>query len=407
MASQDSVFLQNGNSIDHTPVADVTGGDVVVVGNTPFPALSDIAAGVLGALQADGVFKFAQVGGAAGGFSQGDALYWDANGTSIADEAAGTTLSGCATSTAGGNTLLGMCSKDSVVTDTWVEVRISSAERTATIGGAVTASSLEAEDSTLDIGGLDATVAGDGGLIAIAAGRAHTNGAGGLASVTAGAGSATGTGAGGVASLVGGESAGGATGAGGAVAITGGAAGSTNGAGGAIVEAGGAGTGTGVGGSSSISGGAAAGSGDGGNVVLTGGTSGTGVAGGVVLRGDTFFAQDAPSAEAAGAQTIAAADFVNGIVVHTVTAAATLTTPTGAEIAAVLPTGVTTGDAFRLHVITVGAGGDDISTLTAGDGDVTFVGDVTVGPAAAGTSSGATWIFRMTGATSFVGYRVG
>jgi hypothetical protein len=119
--------------------------------------------------------------------------------------------------------------------------------------------------------------------------------------------------------------------------------------------------------------------------------------------------QDAATAEADGAQTIAAADFVNGIVVHTVTGASALSTPTGAQIAAVLPAGVTTGDAFRLHVITVGAGADDISTLTAGDGDVTFVGNVTVGPddGTTATNGFGSWIFRMTGATSFVGYRVG
>jgi hypothetical protein len=105
--------------------------------------------------------------------------------------------------------------------------------------------------------------------------------------------------------------------------------------------------------------------------------------------------------------TIAAADFVNGIVVHTVTGASALSTPTGAQIAAVLPAGVTTGDAFRFHVITVGAGGDDISTLTAGDGDVTFVGNVTVGPDASTFNGFGSWIFRMTGATTFVGYRVG
>ncbi len=128
-----------------------------------------------------------------------------------------------------------------------------------------------------------------------------------------------------------------------------------------------------------------------------------------ILRGDAFVAQDAPTAEAAGNQVIAAADFVNGIVVHTVTAAATLTTPTGAQITAVLPAGVATGDSFKLHVITVGAGADDISTLTAGDGDVTFVGDVTVGPQAAGTTSGATFLFRIAdlSADEYVGYRVG
>jgi len=131
------------------------------------------------------------------------------------------------------------------------------------------------------------------------------------------------------------------------------------------------------------------------------------VANTAILRGDTFFAQDAPTAEADGNQAIAAADFVNGIVVHTVTTGRTLTTPTGAQIAAVLPAGVTIGDAFRLHVITIGTGADDISTLTAGDGNVTFVGNVTVGPDASTFNGYGTWIFRMTGATSFVGYRVG
>jgi hypothetical protein len=128
-----------------------------------------------------------------------------------------------------------------------------------------------------------------------------------------------------------------------------------------------------------------------------------------ILRGDTFIAQDAPTAEATGAQTIDAADFVNGIVVHTVAAASTLTTPTGAQIAAVLPAGVTTGDSFRLHVITIGAGADDISTLTAGDANVTFVGNVTVGPddGTTATNGFGTWIFRMTGADTFVGYRIG
>ena len=126
-----------------------------------------------------------------------------------------------------------------------------------------------------------------------------------------------------------------------------------------------------------------------------------------ILRGDVFFAQDAPTAEADGNQSIAAADFVNGIVVHTVTTGRTLTTPTGAQIAAVLPASVTTGDAFRLHVITIGTGADDISTLTAGDADVTFVGSVTVGPDASTFNNFGSWIFRRTGATTFVGYRVG
>lgn len=131
------------------------------------------------------------------------------------------------------------------------------------------------------------------------------------------------------------------------------------------------------------------------------------VGGDVTIRGDIFFAQDAPVAKADGNRIIAGPDFVNKIIVHTVTAAATLTTPAGTQIAANMSSAAAVGDSFKLHVITIGAGADDISTLTAGDADVTLVGDVTVGPAAAGTNGFATWIFRKTGATSFVGYRIG
>jgi hypothetical protein len=210
-----------------------------------------------------------------------------------------------------------------------------------------------------------------------------------------------------VVSLTGGAAHGSATNAaGGAASIVGGA-GKGTGVGGAVAVTGGAAAGSAAAGAATVTGGAAAGAGAGGNVTLTPGTSGTGIAGGIRLVGDVFFKQDAATAESAGNQAVAAADFVNGIVVHTVTTGATLTTPTGAEIAAVLPAGVTTGDAFRFHVITVGTGSDDISTLTAGNGDVTFVGNVTVGPDASTFNGYGSWIFRMTGATSFVGYRVG
>ncbi len=53
---------------------------------------------------------------------------------------------------------------------------------------------------------------------------------------------------------------------------------------------------------------------------------------------------------------------------------------------------------------------DDISTLTAGDGNVTFVGQVTVGPdiqATEGLNNFGTWIFRNTGTNTWVGYRKG
>ena len=143
------------------------------------------------------------------------------------------------------------------------------------------------------------------------------------------------------------------------------------------------------------------------NIGRTGKT--TTMKGVIVTTEDAFFAQDVHTSESTGAQSIAAADFVNGIVVHSVAAASTLTTPTGAQITAVLPAGVGTGHAFYLRVITIGTGSDDVSTLTAGDGDITFVGDVTVGPNDGITSSYATWIFRIANIATdeYVGYRVG
>jgi hypothetical protein len=126
-----------------------------------------------------------------------------------------------------------------------------------------------------------------------------------------------------------------------------------------------------------------------------------------IIRSKAFFQQTAASAEADGAQAITAGQMINGIVVHTVTTGRTLTTPTGAAITAACPSDLAVGDAFRLHVITVGTGADDISTLTAGDGDVTFVGNVTVGPDASTFNGYGTWIFRYSGSNAWVGYRVG
>jgi hypothetical protein len=123
--------------------------------------------------------------------------------------------------------------------------------------------------------------------------------------------------------------------------------------------------------------------------------------------GQLFFQQTAASAEADGAQAITASQMINGIVVHTVTTGRTLTTPTGAAITAACPSSLVAGDTFQLRVITVGTGADDISTLTAGDGDVTFVGNVTVGPDASTFNGYGTFLFRYSGSNAWVGYRVG
>jgi hypothetical protein len=227
--------------------------------------------------------------------------------------------------------------------------------------------------STLSITG-KASTAATGGGVAIAGGATTTSGVGGLASLTGGAGS--GTDAGGVASMVGGASGAGLTGNGGNAAVTGGAAASTNGSGGSVVLAGGA-------------------------------KAGTGIAGGIFGRSNRFQKYAAPAAGADQNEAVTAAQMINGIFVHTISTGRTLTTPTGAAISAGCPAELAVGDSFLFHVITIGTGADDIATLTAGDGGVTFVGKVTIGPDTAAIAGYATFLFRNTGTNTWVGYRIG
>lgn len=240
------------------------------------------------------------------------------------------------------------------------------ATTTSGVGGAV--SLIGGAGAGSDLGGAAAVTGGLGGA---------TNAVGGAATVTAGAGQ--GTAAGAVASLVGGASGAGATGNGGNAAVTGGAAASTNGSGGSVI-------------------------------LTPGAKAGTGIAGGNFFRSSTgqhWKQQTAATAKADGAETVTAAQMINGIVVFTVTTGRTLTTPTGAALVAGAPAALAVGDSFDFHLITIGTGADDIATLTAGDGDVTFVGNVTVGPDSATNNAYGTWRFRYGGSNAWVGYRIG
>lgn len=247
---------------------------------------------------------------------------------------------------------------------------------TVAFTGTQTFDEIAGNDASLGITGL-ATTADTGGAVAITGGATTTSGVGGAVSLTGGAGS--GTDAGGAASVVGGASGAGATGNGGNAAVTGGAAASTNGGGGSVV-------------------------------LTPGAKAGSGIAGGNFLRSATamHFEQHAAVVELAdGNQTLTAAQMINGIVQHTVTTGATLTTPTGAEISAGCPAALAVGDCFKLHVITIGTGADDISTLTAGASGVTLVGKATVGPDTAAIAAYGTWLFRNTAADTWIGYRIG
>ena len=70
--------IQNGNTMDYTSGADVTGGDLIVFANMVAVAITDIPAGTTGALEAVGV-KDLPKGNIA--FAQGQAVYAAADGT--------------------------------------------------------------------------------------------------------------------------------------------------------------------------------------------------------------------------------------------------------------------------------------------------------------------------------------
>lgn len=70
-------FIQNGNSIDYTPGADVSAGDVIVQGDLVGITKLDIAAGALGALAVTGVFDVPKATGVGSAFGAGLKVYWD------------------------------------------------------------------------------------------------------------------------------------------------------------------------------------------------------------------------------------------------------------------------------------------------------------------------------------------
>ena len=85
----DARYVQRGDAIDHTPIADVAAGDVVVLsGKLVGVAKLDIKAGELGALALTGVYEVAKASGVA--FAAGMEVAWDAaNKKAVAAGASG------------------------------------------------------------------------------------------------------------------------------------------------------------------------------------------------------------------------------------------------------------------------------------------------------------------------------
>jgi len=75
-------FLYDGNTINYTPVSDVSAGDVVVQGDLIGIAKHDIAAGQLGALAVVGIFAVPKATGT--GITAGAKLYWNSATKTVA-----------------------------------------------------------------------------------------------------------------------------------------------------------------------------------------------------------------------------------------------------------------------------------------------------------------------------------
>jgi len=83
-------FIHDGNSIDYTPGADVSAGDVVVQGDLIGIAKLDIASGALGALAMTGVFDVPKTSGVGEAIAAGAKVYWDiADGVAKTDDESG------------------------------------------------------------------------------------------------------------------------------------------------------------------------------------------------------------------------------------------------------------------------------------------------------------------------------
>ena len=86
-----ATYIHEGTSIDYTPGADVSAGDVIVQNELVGVAKRDIPANTLGALSAAGVFDFPKATGVGTAIDEGLDVYWDEGGTvATTDPAAGT-----------------------------------------------------------------------------------------------------------------------------------------------------------------------------------------------------------------------------------------------------------------------------------------------------------------------------
>lgn len=92
-------FIQPGDVLDYTAGANITRGQVVVMGVRVGVAVSDIANGSSGAVRVRGVVELAKA--SADTIAQGALVYWSAANSNITSTDSGNTLAGYAAAAAG------------------------------------------------------------------------------------------------------------------------------------------------------------------------------------------------------------------------------------------------------------------------------------------------------------------
>lgn len=123
MANTPCIMKNDGMFIEYTPVAAVIAGQVIVLGNLVAIAPHAIEAGQKGILTLCGAWNVPKTSDV---FSQGSAVYWDADG----DPVGGTAGTGAAdTSQATGN-LMGYCAEDAATGAAYVRVNLTAAALT-------------------------------------------------------------------------------------------------------------------------------------------------------------------------------------------------------------------------------------------------------------------------------------
>jgi predicted RecA/RadA family phage recombinase len=127
-----AIHKQGGNTIDYTPAAAKSAGDVFVDNGKVLIFTHAVDASALAAPYIDGVFDI--VKDSSNLSSAFTAVYWDDNG----DPYGGTAGTGCLTSTSSGNTFVGYCIETAGATDGLVRTLVVNLPSTVTVAGSLT-----------------------------------------------------------------------------------------------------------------------------------------------------------------------------------------------------------------------------------------------------------------------------